>query len=433
VTADQELQEDIAFPRGILREVTPLSLWGGDTLIYRTIVALAAVAIPVMAVVHWTLRGTLPWPQLAFAACLLAGALTCLELSRRGQRELAGALLVGLLWLATTIYAFKTGYGMHSAVVFVYLPCMLYTALFFGIGIASAELVLTVVAVGVMYAAEVNGRLDGAMGMVATGSGFNYFVGVVVTLVATLVVGVTYHRRVEREAARVVAEAGKHLAAMRAAQQAQTQLETAQARLASLGAEMAVRAASRDREVARAQRDLGLLRTALARDLPPATGALACGLAELAQSGLRPLHRETLDISALAQKAAAQARLHPGYARVTIRIDAALRASGDRQMIESLLCRLVERACGACRGELEPVVDIGSASLEGQAMFFVRDNGPALDAAQRARLFEPFGQGAGLPDLTAVYARCVAERHGGELEVESVPGKKTTFFFSLPG
>ena len=429
MTGDSEAQQAIAYPRGIVREVTPLSLWGGDTLIYRTIVALAAIALPVVAAVHWAMRGELPWPQLIFTASMLGGSLTCLEVARRGQREIAAALLIGLLWLGTTIYAFKTGYGMHSALVFIYLPCMLYTALFFGIAIASSELVLTVATLSVMYVAEANGRLDGAAGVVATGTGFNYLLGIVVTLVATLAAGLTYHRRVEREAARVVAEAARHYAEMQTARTAQTQIETANARLQLLHNDQEARTALRDAEIARLKRDLDLLRSGLAGDASAAAGTLA----GLASSSLRPLQREALDVSALAHKAVAEARRHAEHARISIKISTRLRASADRRMVEALLGLLVERACRSCRGEPDPGIDIGGGSLEGQPVFFVRDNGPVLDAAQRARLFEPFAHGAATHDLSVVHARCVAERHGGELVVESVQDEGTTVHFSLPG
>jgi len=205
VPAVSETQPGAGFPRGIAREVTPLGLWGGDTLIYKSIIVLASLALPVIAAVNWYLRGTVSWPQLAVTAAMLAGALLCYLFSRLGKREIAAAMLVGMLWSTATIYAFKSGYGMHSAMVFIYLPCVLYTALFFGLAIASAELALTVASLVLMYLAEESGRLGGAAEFAAQRTNFNFLIGVILTSIGTLVVGVVYHRRVEREAARVVA------------------------------------------------------------------------------------------------------------------------------------------------------------------------------------------------------------------------------------
>jgi signal transduction histidine kinase len=414
MVGETEAPKGLELPRGILREVTPLSMWAGDTLIYRTIVGLAALALPVIAAVHWVMRGALPWPQLAFTACILAGGFACLAVARRGAREVAAAMLVGLLWLATTIYAFKTGYGMHSAMVFIYLPCLLYTGLFFGIGIASAQLALTSAALFLMYYAETAGRIGGAAEVVATGTPFNYIV---------------YHRRVERESARVVTEAAKHLAALESAQQARAQLETAQARLQEAGASLSARASARDRELDAAQRSLATLRAAL--EAQPA--GLLRELAGVAACSLQALRREPLDLSAMARQAADRLQRESALARVAIRIDAGLQATGDRNLVAMLFEQLIARACRACQGEREAAVHVGGGSLGGRPVFFVRDNGPALDAAQRAALLEPFGPGAAAPDLPVLLARAIAERHGGDLDSDAAPGNETTFFFSLPG
>ena len=138
----------------IIREVTPLSLWGADTLVYQSIIALAIVALPMVWISSWVAQGTLWGPQVAFAAVIFAIALACYALSRRGMQDTAAALLIGLIWCTTTIFSFATEFGLHSAAIYLYLPCMLYTVLFFGVSIASVELALTIAALLLMYWAE---------------------------------------------------------------------------------------------------------------------------------------------------------------------------------------------------------------------------------------------------------------------------------------
>jgi len=376
-----------------------------------------------------------------------------------GRRDIAAALLIGMLWCTTTIYAFKSGYGMHSAVIFIYLPCVLYTALFFGLAIASAELALTVAALVLMYLAEESGRLGGAAEFVAQRTNFNFLLGVILTSIGTLVVSVVYHRRVEREAARVVAEAGQRLAAMEQAQLAQAQLETANARLQALNAALAAQARRHELETVRARRDMDLFNDVVAKDFPASLQALRAAIArpderteaslqreiarmtavlgalgEVGRHGEAALRRAPVELSALALEAAGRLRARSRYARVRFDVDAGLRAEGDREQLAALLGHLIKRAATACLGEPDPLVHVGAGSVEGRPVFFVHDNGPGMDEAQRLKLFRPFEAGRAeddTADIGIVSARRIAERHGGELSVDSNPGKGTTFFFTL--
>jgi signal transduction histidine kinase len=86
-----------------------------------------------------------------------------------------------------------------------------------------------------------------------------------------------------------------------------------------------------------------------------------------------------------------------------------------------------------------PIVELG-ATVEpnGWFRFWVRDNGKGLTAAERSRLFTPFerlsqmrvqGHGLGLSIVQRIVTRL-----GGQVgaESEGIPGKGSTFYFTLP-
>jgi len=88
-------------------------------------------------------------------------------------------------------------------------------------------------------------------------------------------------------------------------------------------------------------------------------------------------------------------------------------------------------------GGQPPRIEIGgTAQVDGQARFWVRDNGPGLTPEEQSRLFQPFtqlnqarakGHGLGLSIV-----RRIAEKLGGSIGVESQVGDGSTFWFTLP-
>ncbi len=84
----------------------------------------------------------------------------------------------------------------------------------------------------------------------------------------------------------------------------------------------------------------------------------------------------------------------------------------------------------------EPRVRIHARALPGGVRIVVEDNGPGMDEEVRSRVFEPFfttkapGLGTGL-GLSVSYF-IVTKGHGGDMRVESEPGRGTRFIIDLP-
>jgi CheY-like chemotaxis protein/HPt (histidine-containing phosphotransfer) domain-containing protein len=113
---------------------------------------------------------------------------------------------------------------------------------------------------------------------------------------------------------------------------------------------------------------------------------------------------------------------------------------GDPTRLRQILFNLLSNAVKFTQhGEI--VVRAGTAPLGGgqtRVMLAVKDTGIGLDAAQRARLFEPFSQADssttrryGGTGLGLSIVRRLAELMGGEVEVDSAAGAGSTFTVTL--
>ncbi len=108
---------------------------------------------------------------------------------------------------------------------------------------------------------------------------------------------------------------------------------------------------------------------------------------------------------------------------------------GDRVQLEQVLVNLMVNASQALAGWRGPrILSLHAGrGAEATLVFRVADTGPGITAADLPRLFDPFyttkphGMGMGL-----AICRTTAQAHGGELTVESTPGRGTVFELTLP-
>jgi signal transduction histidine kinase len=171
-------------------------------------------------------------------------------------------------------------------------------------------------------------------------------------------------------------------------------------------------------ELERVERSIShLLRYARDEELQPQRVVLA----DVVQSALEALHERI---------ASAGAGL-----RVDVAEAGALVA--DPEKLRRVVLNLVGNALDALDGQRGPApridVEAGGNLAGSEVWLRVRDNGPGIPANRLDEIWAPFrtskanGTGLGLPIV-----RKIVEAHGGAVEVESAPGRGTSFLVTLP-
>ncbi len=110
--------------------------------------------------------------------------------------------------------------------------------------------------------------------------------------------------------------------------------------------------------------------------------------------------------------------------------------NGDPSQLSQLLQNLISNGL-KYHGQSPPHVQVSAQENGGEWVVSVQDNGIGIESKHHDRIFEIFrrlhsqdqipGTGIGL-----AVCRRIANRHGGRIWVESVPGNGTTFSFSIP-
>ena len=116
----------------------------------------------------------------------------------------------------------------------------------------------------------------------------------------------------------------------------------------------------------------------------------------------------------------------------TCKIDSSItQITGDKTKIQEVIWNLLKNAYDATFPDKS--IYFEATKKENFYLLTVKDTGCGISKERLTTIFEPFvtykpgGTGLGL-----AICRQVIDSHGGELHVESEPGKGTTFFVTLP-
>lgn len=166
-------------------------------------------------------------------------------------------------------------------------------------------------------------------------------------------------------------------------------------------------------------------------------GELIDDLLQLSRMTRSPLHRQEIDLSAMAAALCQELQRSAPERQVMVKIQPDLRTFGDPGLLRVVLDNLLGNAWKFTRHVPAAAIEFGREARNGEIDYFVRDNGAGFDNAYAKKLFQVFqrlhseaefeGTGIGLATVSRII-----QRHHGSVSAEGTPGKGATFYFTLP-
>lgn len=164
-------------------------------------------------------------------------------------------------------------------------------------------------------------------------------------------------------------------------------------------------------------------------------GQLVDDLLSFARMGRRSLRVTSVNLNRIVDDVLND--LKPGNDhRVSIRLLRLGIAEADESLLRQAFENLIANAIKYSAKEAHPQIEIGSEMMEGETVYYVKDNGAGFDMAYYKKLFGVFqrlheqeefeGTGVGL----AIVHRII-QRHGGRIWAEGKVGEGAVFYFTL--
>jgi PAS domain S-box-containing protein len=159
-------------------------------------------------------------------------------------------------------------------------------------------------------------------------------------------------------------------------------------------------------------------------------------LLSLARISQSDIHRERVDLSAIALEISRRLQSEHPDRGVNVQIATGLTCQGDSRLLGVAFANLFGNAWKFTGRRQDPRIEFGITQTSARNTFFISDNGVGFDMAYSDKLFGVFqrlhsgtefeGTGIGLATVQRII-----RRHGGRIWAESVPEKGATFYFTL--
>jgi signal transduction histidine kinase len=156
----------------------------------------------------------------------------------------------------------------------------------------------------------------------------------------------------------------------------------------------------------------------------------------LARASRGELRRGWLDMTTTAWQVIKEVEARDPVRHVGFTVHEGMSADADEGLVRVILENLVNNAWKFSGKVDDPRIEVGWTG-EGDARFFIRDNGAGFPAGKSGELFRPFARlhsaedfpGTGI-GLTTVHR--AVDRHDGKIWAEGEDGRGATFWFTLP-
>lgn len=166
-------------------------------------------------------------------------------------------------------------------------------------------------------------------------------------------------------------------------------------------------------------------------------GELIEGLLSLAKLSRDPLQFGAVDLAAIARQIVQEYGDREPGREVNVCIADGLLAEGDPRLLSVVMYNLVGNAWKFTSKQVVARIDVGrETAINGETVYFVKDNGAGFDMAYADKLFGTFqrlhspadfsGSGIGLATVQRIIAR-----HGGRVWAHATEGEGAEFYFTL--
>jgi PAS domain S-box-containing protein len=160
-------------------------------------------------------------------------------------------------------------------------------------------------------------------------------------------------------------------------------------------------------------------------------------LLKLSRLSRTELVLEAVNLSAVAESIAEEARQKEPEREINIDVEPDLYVDADARLVRVALANLLGNAVKFTRGKKDACVCVGKEVSGEREEYYVRDNGAGFDSQYAGKLFRPFqrlhsaqefeGTGIGLATVQRV-----VQKHGGVIRAVGEPGAGAAFYFTLP-